>query len=167
MSLIALGMYSAAGAGLLGGEIAGVVLEAGPGVTGLAPGDRVMGMAGRRVRPGRGDRRAALVKIPAGWSFAQAAAVPVVFTTAWYGLVDLARVRPGQRLLVHAAAGGVGMAAVAIARHLGAGGVRHGEPGQARGAGAPWAWTPAHIASSRDAGFEASSGPGGAGWMWC
>ena len=45
--------------------------------------------------------------------------MPVAFTTAWYGLVDLAGARPGQKLLVHTAAGGVGMAAVAIARHLG------------------------------------------------
>src|SRR6202034_4114711 len=60
-----------------------------------------------------------LVPVPAGWSFAEAAAVPVAFATAWYGLTDLGHAQAGQKLLVHSAAGGVGMAAVAIARHLG------------------------------------------------
>ena len=65
------------------------------------------------------DRRM-LVPMPAGWTFAQAASVPVVFLTAYYGLVDLAGLRAGETVLVHAAAGGVGMAAVQLARHLGA-----------------------------------------------
>jgi NADPH:quinone reductase-like Zn-dependent oxidoreductase/acyl carrier protein len=60
-----------------------------------------------------------LVRVPRGWSFAQAAAVPVVFVTAYYGLVDLAGARPEETLLLHAATGGVGMAAVQLARHLG------------------------------------------------
>ena len=61
-----------------------------------------------------------LAPVPAGWSLAQAAAAPVVFLTAYYALVDLAGLRPGESVLVHAAAGGVGMAAVQLARYLGA-----------------------------------------------
>ncbi|MGW5641144.1 MDR/SDR family oxidoreductase, partial [Streptomyces sp. NPDC003832] len=57
---------------------------------------------------------------PEGWSFEQAASVPVVFLTAYYGLVDLASVQEGDRVLVHAGAGGVGMAAIQLARHFGA-----------------------------------------------
>ena len=103
----------------MGSEVAGVVTETGPGVTRLAAGDRVMGLAAGGFGPVAVTDARLLAPVPAGWSFAPAAAVPVAFLTAWYGLVDLAGARAGQRLLVHAAAGGVGMAAVAIARHLG------------------------------------------------
>ncbi len=154
--VLALGMIDASrdlGAGLLGGEVAGVVLEAGPGVTGLAAGDRVMGVSGGGFGPVVVADAHALVKIPSGWSFAQAAGVPVVFTTAWYGLVDVARIRPGQRLLVHAAAGGVGMAAVAIARYLGAEVFATASPAK-HGVLAGLGLDEVHIASSRDAGFE-------------
>jgi NADPH:quinone reductase-like Zn-dependent oxidoreductase/acyl carrier protein len=61
-----------------------------------------------------------LVKVPDGWSFVEAAALPVVFTTAYFGLVDLARLQAGEKVLIHAAAGGVGRAAIQLARHLGA-----------------------------------------------
>ncbi|WP_225851389.1 hypothetical protein, partial [Streptomyces sp. HPF1205] len=61
-----------------------------------------------------------LAPIPEGWSFAEAASVPIVFLTAWYAFRDLGSVRAGERVLVHAGAGGVGMAAIQLARHLGA-----------------------------------------------
>ncbi|MCX5409992.1 SDR family NAD(P)-dependent oxidoreductase (plasmid) [Streptomyces sp. NBC_00335] len=116
--LIALGMYP--GKAHFGGEGAGVVLETGPGVTSLAPGDRVMGL----LRDGFGPQALAdhrhLVRIPAGWTYEQAATVPIVFTTAFYGLFDRAGLSAGESVLVHAAAGGVGMAAVQLARHFGA-----------------------------------------------
>ncbi|MER5298710.1 type I polyketide synthase [Streptomyces lasiicapitis] len=102
-----------------GGEGAGVVLEVGPGVTDLKPGDRVMGLIAG-VGPNTVADRRLLCPIPEGWSFRQAAAVPVTYLTAYYGLVDLGRVREGESLLVHAGAGGVGTAALQIARHLGA-----------------------------------------------
>jgi acyl transferase domain-containing protein/NADPH:quinone reductase-like Zn-dependent oxidoreductase/acyl carrier protein len=115
--LIALGVYP--GSGAVGGEGAGVVLEVGPGVSGLVPGDRVMGAMEGAFGPVAVTDRRALVQMPEGWSFARAASVPSAFLTAYYALVDLAGVERGERLLVHAAAGGVGMAAVQLARCLG------------------------------------------------
>ncbi|HEV7615664.1 MAG TPA: SDR family NAD(P)-dependent oxidoreductase, partial [Solirubrobacterales bacterium] len=116
--LIALDMYP--GRAPVGGECAGVVAELGEEVEGLAVGDRVMGLISDGCGPvGIADARM-LCRFPDGWSFAQAASVPVTFLTAYRGLVDLAGLRQGERLLVHAAAGGVGMAATQIARHLGA-----------------------------------------------
>ncbi|MEV6771940.1 SDR family NAD(P)-dependent oxidoreductase [Nocardia sp. NPDC051030] len=115
--LMALGNYPDP-LGRIGGEGAGVVLEVAADVSEFAVGDRVFGFT-----PGMGsvvvvDRRL-LAPMPRGWSFAQAAAVPIVYATAYYGLVDLAEARSGETLLLHAATGGVGMAAVQLARHLG------------------------------------------------
>ncbi|MCN9244091.1 SDR family NAD(P)-dependent oxidoreductase, partial [Streptomyces sp. RY43-2] len=105
---------------VLGSEGAGVVLETGPGVDDLAPGDRVMGVFGGAFGPTAVADRRTVARIPDGWSFAQAASVPIVFLTAYYGLFDLGGLRSGQSVLVHSAAGGVGMAAVQLARHAGA-----------------------------------------------
>ncbi len=116
--LIALGVYPEAAS--VGGEGAGVVLEVGPGVDDLRPGDRVVGMLHGSFGPvAVGDRRL-LARMPQGWSFAEAASVPIAFLTAYYALVDLAELREGERLLVHAATGAVGWAAVQLAQHLGA-----------------------------------------------
>ncbi|WMD04163.1 type I polyketide synthase [Streptomyces sp. FXY-T5] len=116
--LIALDMYP--GRADLGTECAGVVMEIGPGVSELAPGDRVMGMVAGAFAPTAVVDRRYLTRIPDGWSYETAAATPVAFLTAYYGLIDLARLGAGESVLVHAAAGGVGMAAVQLARHLGA-----------------------------------------------
>nr|WP_233528610.1 type I polyketide synthase [Antrihabitans stalagmiti] len=148
--LIALGMYP--GDAPLGSEGAGVVLEIGSEVADLAPGDRVMGLMTDGFGPIAVTDHRMLVPIPAGWSFVQAAAVPVVYLTAYYALVDLANVRSGERVLVHAAAGGVGMAAVRIAHHLGA---------EVFATASPSKWDTLRelgiaedrIASSRDLGF--------------
>ncbi|WP_420709085.1 alcohol dehydrogenase catalytic domain-containing protein [Streptomyces sp. NRRL S-37] len=117
--LNALGMYPGE-AGQLGAEAVGVVTATGPEATDFAPGDRVMGM----VPGGLGtdvliDERF-LVHVPDGWTDEQAASIPLVFLTAYYGLTELAGLRAGESVLVHAGAGGVGMAAVQLARHLGA-----------------------------------------------
>ncbi|MGH3970390.1 MAG: polyketide synthase dehydratase domain-containing protein, partial [Mycobacterium sp.] len=115
--MITLGMFTHDA--LLGGEAAGIVTEIGSDVTEFAVGDAVMGFfpdtSGTLVA---GDTRL-LLPMPADWSFAEAAGISAVFTTAYYAFVHLADVRPGQRVLIHAAAGGVGMAAVQLARHLG------------------------------------------------
>ncbi|NUU26280.1 MAG: SDR family NAD(P)-dependent oxidoreductase, partial [Streptomycetaceae bacterium] len=116
-SLIALGVYP--GRARLGTEAAGVVTEVGPDVAGLAPGDRVMGLFSGAIGPLAVADPRMVHRIPRGWSFAQAAAAPAVFVTAYYALVDLAAARPGESVLVHSAAGGVGMAATQLARHLG------------------------------------------------
>ncbi|MET7575699.1 SDR family NAD(P)-dependent oxidoreductase, partial [Streptomyces sp. NPDC005492] len=116
--LITLGLYP--GEAALGSEAAGVVLETGSAVTDLTPGDRVMGLIPESFgTAGIVDRRM-VVRMPEGWSFEQAAAVPVVYLTAYYGLVELGQLVSGERVLVHAAAGGVGMAAVQLATRLGA-----------------------------------------------
>lgn len=115
--MITLGMFTHDA--LLGGEGAGVVVEVGPGVTEFSVGDSVYGFfpdgSGTLVP---GDTRL-LLPMPADWSYAEAAAISAVFTTAYMAFVHLAEVKPGQRVLVHAAAGGVGMAAVQLGRHLG------------------------------------------------
>jgi polyketide synthase 12 len=115
--MITLGMFTHDA--LLGSEGAGVVVDVGPDVDGFAGGDRVMGLfpegTGTRVEA---DARL-IAPIPAGWSDAESAAALVVFTTAFYGLRELARVAPGQSILIHAATGGVGLAAVQLARHWG------------------------------------------------
>src|SRR6185369_9603869 len=117
--LIALAMYPDAGA-TIGSEGAGVVTAVGEGVDDLCVGDRVLGMfAGAMGSAAVADRRL-VARLPAGWSFADGAAVPIVYLTAWYGLVELGGLQPGQRVLIHAATGGVGAAAVEIARHMGA-----------------------------------------------
>ncbi|VBA57765.1 type I polyketide synthase [Mycobacterium attenuatum] len=114
--LVALGMYP--GGGELGVEGAGVVVEVGPGVSGVAVGDPVMGLLGVAGPEAVVDQRL-VSAVPAGWTLDAAAGVPVVFLTAFYALSVLAGVRPEQKVLVHAAAGGVGMAAVQLARHWG------------------------------------------------
>ncbi len=102
----------------LGAEGAGVVLETGPEVTDLAVGDAVMGFLGGAGPLAVVDQQL-VTRVPQGWSFAQAAAVPVVFLTAWYGLADLAEIKAGESVLIHAGTGGVGMAAVQLARQWG------------------------------------------------
>ncbi|MEU7135934.1 SDR family NAD(P)-dependent oxidoreductase [Streptomyces sp. NPDC046261] len=155
-ALNALGLYPGE-AGPPGIEGAGVVTEVGPGVAGLAPGDRVMGLLTGAFGPVAVADHRLLVRMPAGWTFARAASVPAVFLTAYHALVELGSLRRGERLLVHAAAGGVGMAAVQLARHLGAevfGTASAGKWDTLRSLGLD----DRHIASSRDLEFEESFG---------
>jgi acyl transferase domain-containing protein len=117
--LNALGMYPGE-AGPLGGECAGVVVGVGEGVRHVSVGDAVMALVpGAFQRFVTVDARM-VAPVPAGLSFAQAASIPAVFLTAWYALHDLGELKAGERLLVHAAAGGVGMAAVQLGRWMGA-----------------------------------------------
>ncbi|MEU5431275.1 SDR family NAD(P)-dependent oxidoreductase, partial [Streptomyces olivoreticuli] len=152
--LIALGMYPDPGA-LPGTEGAGVVTEVGPGVTRLSVGDHVMGMLDGAFGPWAVADARTLAPVPQGWDTRQAAAAPAAFLTAWYGLVELARLRAGESVLIHAATGGVGMAAVRIARHLGAEVFATASPGK-HGVLEEMGVDAAHRASSRDPGFEES-----------
>ena len=136
----------------LGAEGSGVVVETGPGADRFAVGDRVMGGFPSTFAPVSIADERMITAIPADWSFEQAASVPAVFLTAFYGLSDLAGLRAGERVLVHAAAGGVGMAAVQLARHLGAEVYATASPGKwdvLRGMGLD----DAHIANSRTLDF--------------
>jgi putative PIG3 family NAD(P)H quinone oxidoreductase len=102
-------------------EFAGEVDVAGEGVTDLGPGDRVFGLCGggayaeALVAHARG-----VARIPDGLSFAEAAAVPEAFITAWDAMVVQAGLGAGESVLIHAAGSGVGTAAVQIARAVGA-----------------------------------------------
>jgi polyketide synthase 7/polyketide synthase 12 len=151
--LVSLGMVP--GQDGLGGEFAGIVTETGPGVRKVAAGDRVLGiLAGAAGGFGPvvvADERL-VAAVPCGWSFEVAASMPVAFLTAWYGLRDLGGVGAGDRVLVHAATGGVGLAAVRLARCFGA---------EVFGTASPAKWAvlreegldEAHIGSSRSAEF--------------
>jgi NADPH2:quinone reductase len=104
-----------------GGEIAGIVREVGRRVSGVEPGARVMAHVGHG---GFAERALAapdaLHPIPAGMSFEQAAAFPIVYGTAYVSVVQRGALCPGETALVTAAAGGVGLAAVQIASAVGA-----------------------------------------------
>ncbi|WP_246530811.1 NADP-dependent oxidoreductase [Streptomyces bathyalis] len=110
---------------VLGWDVSGVVEATGLGVTLHEPGDEVFGMlpyphgAGSHAEYVTTPARA-LVRKPAGLSHVQAGALPLAALTAWQALVDTAGLRPGQRVLIHAAAGGVGHLAVQIAKARGA-----------------------------------------------
>lgn len=105
----------------LGMEVAGTVEACGPGVTGFAQGDRVAAV------PGSGGLAdlvsvpaARCVAIPPGMSFVQAASFQIAYGTSHLALDHRARLRPGETLLVLGAAGGVGLTAVEIGKHMGA-----------------------------------------------
>ncbi|AGT09198.1 type I polyketide synthase [Paracoccus aminophilus] len=104
----------------LGGEFAGIVVAVGEGVTGLTPGERVVGCGFGAFASHATVPSAHVRPIPQGMSDAEAAALPLVMTTAWYGLVDLADLGTGETVLIHSAAGGLGLAAIQVARMLGA-----------------------------------------------
>ncbi|WP_214104275.1 type I polyketide synthase, partial [Acrocarpospora catenulata] len=139
--------------GLMGGEAAGVVLEVGPGVDDLRPGDRVVGITEGGFGPVVVTGAGGVTKIPDGVSFEQAATFPVSFLTSYYGLMDLAGLQPGESLLVHAGTGGTGMAAIQLAQRLGVEVFATASPAKwdvLRSLGIP----DDHIASSRTLEFE-------------
>ena len=101
-------------------ECAGVVRSIGDGVTGLAVGDRVMGFAPASLGTHVVTMADAVTSIPDDTSFSAAATIPVTFVTAIYALGHLAHLASGESILIHAAAGGVGLAAIQYAKHRGA-----------------------------------------------
>ncbi|PQP00367.1 MULTISPECIES: NAD(P)H-quinone oxidoreductase [Pseudomonas] len=106
---------------IIGLEIAGEVIEIGRAVTGFEVGDRVMGVVGggAYAELARIDYRMAM-HIPAQLDYVHAAAIPEVFVTAHEAMMHLARLKAGDSVLIHAAAGGVGSAAVQLAYATGA-----------------------------------------------
>lgn len=106
---------------VVGYEVAGTILEVGEGVRDLMPGQRVVagtqfgGYASQVAVPAQD-----VVPLPEGLSFEQGAAIPVNYATAWAGLIGYGNLQPGERVLIHAAAGGVGIAATQIAKRQGA-----------------------------------------------
>lgn len=152
--LNALGMYPGA-AGPLGVEGAGVVMAIGPGVMDLLPNQRVMGLIPASFGPISVTDHRLLVPIPSGLSFAEAATIPGAFLTAYYGLFDLAQLQAGEKLLIHAAAGGVGLAALQLAQHRGVEVFATAHPAKwplLRELGVP----ADHLASSRSLDFHSS-----------
>ncbi|MFE2857878.1 acyltransferase domain-containing protein, partial [Streptomyces lavendulae] len=116
--LIALGMYPGNEA-LIGSEAAGIITETGPGVTRFTPGDRVFGLFPAAIANTTVTDHRMATHTPHHLTHTQAATLPVVYLTAYYALHDLAHIQPGQKLLIHAATGGVGMAALQLAHHWG------------------------------------------------
>ncbi|HWA53409.1 MAG TPA: MDR/SDR family oxidoreductase, partial [Solirubrobacterales bacterium] len=138
---------------MFGIEAAGIVTEVGAEVSDLAPGDRVMGIARDAFAPLVVGERAMLHRLPEDWSFEQGAAMPSAFLTALHGLAYLANLEAGEKVLIHAGAGAVGMAAIGIAHQRGA---------EVFATASPSKWDALrelgvaedHIASSRDTEFE-------------
>ncbi len=105
---------------LLGLECAGVVCETGSQVTDLRVGDRVFGMTVAAFGSHTVASARSVARIPEGMSFAAAATIPIAYLTVHYGLGHLASLAPGETVLVHGAAGGVGLAAIRFAELCGA-----------------------------------------------
>lgn len=103
---------------VLGDEVSGHVVRVGPGVTDLVPGDRVIAIA-----PGFASRtvvkRGFVARLPDGVALDGGATIPITFVTVWYALHHLARAEAGERILIHAAAGGVGLTAIQVAKRAG------------------------------------------------
>ena len=107
-----------------GNDVAGTVVRVGAGVRGFKPGDEVyarpdqdrIGTFAERIAVAEGD----LALKPASITMHEAGSLPLVALTAWQALVERGRVRPGQNVLIHAGAGGVGSIAIQLAKHLGA-----------------------------------------------
>lgn len=110
---------------ILGGDVAGVVAEVGAGVSGLEVGQAVYGQAG--ALSGHGSfaqfapvKASQLAAKPARVNFTTAAALPLVSVSAYQALVEHMSLQPGQKILIHGGAGGIGSIAIQLAKHLGA-----------------------------------------------
>jgi len=104
----------------IGMEFAGRILAVGDAVDDLKPGDKVMGIGPAAFSTHVRVRRDGVTKLPEQMETVAAATVPVAFLTAYYAMVELGRIQPGETILIHGAAGGVGLAALQIAKLKGA-----------------------------------------------
>ena len=133
-----------------GMECAGEVAALGEGVTGLELGSRVVALADHSFASFVTTRRQSVAPIPEHLSFEDAATLPIAFLTAWYALYEVAGLKAGARVLIHAAAGGTGFAAVLLAQRIGAEVFATASPGK-------WAFLRdrgvAHVMNSRETGF--------------
>jgi NADPH:quinone reductase-like Zn-dependent oxidoreductase len=106
---------------VIGYEVSGTILELGANVSGMSPGQRVLagtkfgGYASQAVVPA-----VDVTPLPEGLSFEQGAAIPVNYATAWAALIGYGNLQPSERVLIHSAGGGVGIAATQIAKRFGA-----------------------------------------------
>lgn len=147
--LNALGMYPG-DPGPVGGECAGIIVAVGEGVTNCAIGQAVMALGAGCFTTHLTTRADWVAPKPAALSFTEAAAIPITFLTAYYGLHQLAKIKAGDRVLIHAAAGGVGQAALQLAQRAGA---------EVFGTASPGKWDflkaqgVAHIMNSRTLAF--------------
>ena len=118
----ALGIYptDAEDAGLFGDDFGGIVTAVGPGVKNLKPGDRVFGVRPGCFRTHLTIPAAMVLPLADNISFEEASTIPSIYLTAWYALHELGRIKKGERVLIHAGAGGVGLAAIRLAQHAGA-----------------------------------------------
>ncbi|MEO8695418.1 MAG: type I polyketide synthase [Acidimicrobiales bacterium] len=104
----------------VGSECSGVVVAVGTAVDRVRPGDRVMAVTASSFATTCVAVQEAVTRMPASLTDAEAATIPIAFLTAHYSLQELGRMQAGERVLIHAAAGGVGMAAIQLARRAGA-----------------------------------------------
>jgi acyl transferase domain-containing protein/acyl carrier protein len=107
-------------AGAVGAECAGRIVRIGNAVTGLNIGDQVVALANPALSSHVNALAALTLRKPARLSYEEVAGVPVAFLTAWFALEHVGRLKAGERVLVHAGAGGVGLAAIQLARRAGA-----------------------------------------------
>lgn len=116
--LSVLGMYSGS-TGELGGEVAGTVVAVGSHVREVAIGDAVGAIAFGGFTTSVVTDADLVLKIPPGWTFAEVATAPSAFATAYHALVQLSQAQARERVLIHTASGGVGLAAIQIAKSIG------------------------------------------------
>ncbi len=151
-------------------EAAGVVEAVGTEVRGLSVGQRVLALGKRTYADLMVAPAWAVMPAPAGIGIEEAAAIPVAFTTAWHALVTCADLRPGERVLVHAAGSGVGSAAIQVAKELGgrviatAGQDWKLERARELGAEATINYSTQDVAAGIQALTDSHRGEGGSGW---
>ncbi|MBA2680427.1 MAG: SDR family NAD(P)-dependent oxidoreductase, partial [Ktedonobacteraceae bacterium] len=117
--LSVLGMYKGS-SGPLGGECTGTVVRVGRNITSVQPGDEVIALGPGSFAHFMIARKELVWRKPANLSFESAVTIAIPFLTAWYALKTLAAIQPGDQVLIHAGAGGVGLAAIQIAKAAGA-----------------------------------------------
>ncbi|MDX1901291.1 MAG: SDR family NAD(P)-dependent oxidoreductase [Gammaproteobacteria bacterium] len=107
--------------GHIGGDLSGIIAEVGPGVTNFKVGDSVLGLSSNGCLASQVVvHQNQMILKPHHWSFEEAAGIPTVYLTVHQCLMAVTRLKKGDKILIHSATGGVGLAAIAIAKHIGA-----------------------------------------------